>query len=143
MAFRPAAVVHFKNGEIEKGFTDNFSFFCETFDLVKMDKQTKEETQTLEIRLEDLKAVFFVKDFDGNPDYQPNHNTERYGFGDRVEVVFQDDETLVGYTTRYKEDNKGFILYPADPKTNNDVVAVIRSAARSIHTEEKQRYFYS
>jgi hypothetical protein len=142
MDFCPTVVVHFKSGEIRKGRTRNFAFFRETFDLVEVDAETNENLETLAVRVEDLKAVFFVKDFGGNPSYRTDRKAEREGFGNRVEITFQDNETLIGYTPRYKEDNNGFILYPADSNTNNELVAVVRSAIQSVKTEPKHTYFY-
>jgi hypothetical protein len=142
MDFRPNVVVHFKNGEIKKGHTRDFAFFRDTFHLTKVDKETGKESGTEEIRVEDLKAVFFVKDFDGNPEYRTNAKAERHGFGKRLEITFHDNETLIGYTPRYQENNNGFIIYPADDRTNNDLVAVIRSATKSIKTEPRHSFFY-
>ncbi|PIX86683.1 MAG: hypothetical protein COZ32_02060 [Nitrospirae bacterium CG_4_10_14_3_um_filter_53_41] len=144
MEFRPAVVVHYKSGDIKKGYTRNFAFFRNTFDLTEVDSKTQEELQATQVQVEDLKAVFFVKNLDGNPDYhsQPDSVPERHGFGDRVEITFMDNETMIGYTPRYRENNNGFILYPADSKINNDIVAVIRSAAQIIKPEQKHSFFY-
>lgn len=144
MEFRPVVVVHYKNGDIRKGYTKNFAFFRDTFDLTEVDSKTQKELQSIQVRVEDLKAVFFVKNLNGKPDYHtdPNSVPERYGFGDRLEITFMDNETMVGYTPRYRENNNGFILYPADPKVNNDLVAVIRSATQAITPEQKHSFFY-
>lgn len=143
MNFRPSVVVHFKNGDLKKGYTKNFSFIRETFDLVEVDTESLEEKEALQIQVEELKAVFFVKAFGGDPGYHPNPKKapERYGFGERVEILFHDKELLVGYTQRYKKENNGFILYPADPQTNNEIIAVIRSATKTIKTAAKHSYF--
>ncbi len=134
-------VAHFKEGTIKKGYTKSFAFFREVFDFTEVNPRTEEDIEKVMIRLEDLKALFYVKEFEGNPDYQPRNDVERHGFGDRVEVTFHDNETLVGYTPNYREDNNGFILYPADPGSNNQIVAVIRSSIQSVKTEKKHSYF--
>jgi len=134
-------VVHFKEGTIKKGYTRNFAFFREHFDLTEVDALTREERGTVRIPLEDLKAVFYVKDFAGKPDYRTDSEAERIGFGDRLEVTFHDNETLVGYTPNYKEETNGFILYPADEKANNEIIAVIRSATRSVVADRKHSFF--
>ncbi len=141
MDFRPRIVLHFKDGEIKKGYSRNFAFYKKAFDILEVGSKTKEEGETLEIIFEDLKAAFFVKDFNGNEGYHTNSKAERYGFGDRVEVTFADDETIIGYTPNYRENNNGFILYPADNETNNEIVGVVRSATQSIKTEKKHSYF--
>ncbi len=134
-------VVHFKEGKIKKGYTRNFAFYREHFDLTEVDPETREETETIKVKVEDLKAVFYVKDFEGKPDYTPDAEAERNGFGDRVEVIFSDNETLVGYTPNYKEETNGFILYPADDKTNNEIVAIVRSATEVVKPEKKHSFF--
>lgn len=141
MDFRPNVVVHYKDGQIRKGYTQNFAFYRDTFYLTEVDSQTQEELRSVEVPVEDLKAVFFVKDFEGNPDHRSDPEAVRHGFGDRVEITFRDSETLSGYTRRYKESDKGFILYPADPETNNQIVAVIRSSTQSVKAEKKHSYF--
>jgi len=141
MSFVPAVVAHYKDGRVRKGYTRNFSFFRETFDLVEVDAETGEEIGSVEVPVEELKALFFVKDFRGDASFQPDPTAERYGFGDRVEVTFHDRETLVGYTPRYRDDTQGFLLYPADPRTNNQLVAVIRSSVTAVKTEKKHSYF--
>jgi hypothetical protein len=134
-------VVHFKGGDIKKGYTRNFAFFREHFDLTEVDPETREEKGTVQVRVEDLKALFYVKDFLGKPHYRADPEASRIGYGDRIVVTFQDRETLVGYTPNYREDNAGFILYPADAETNNEIVAVIRSATHSVKPERKHSFF--
>ena len=141
MSFVPAVVAHFKDGRVRKGYTSNFSFFRERFDLMEVDPETGEELGSVDVAVEDLKALFFVKDFRGDASFRPDPAAERHGFGDRVEVTFHDRETLVGYTPRYREENRGFLLYPADPRTNNQLVAVIRSSVTRVKTEKKHSYF--
>lgn len=90
------------------------------------------EPRPVEVR--DLKAVFFVRDFAGDPRYQ-----ERKGFeaseqpmGRKVEVTFQDGEVLVGSTTSgYAPDRTGFFLTPADPRSNNVRVFAVAGAVRA------------
>ncbi len=134
-------VVHFKEGKIRKGYTRNFAFFREHFDLTEVDVLTREEKETVRVPLEEVKAVFYVKDFEGESHHHPDPKAERFGFGDRVEVTFHDNETLIGYTPNYKEETNGFILYPADAESNNEIVAVVRSATRAVMPEEKYSFF--
>ena len=46
--------------------------------------------ETLQTRIaerqENLKAVFFVKSFAGNPDYREKQEGERAGFGKKIKV---------------------------------------------------------
>ncbi|MEE8423947.1 MAG: hypothetical protein V3S49_05345 [Thermodesulfobacteriota bacterium] len=129
-AFCPSVVIHYKGGEVKKGYTRNFAFYKETFSFTEADSVA--EAGAVEVELEALKAIFFVKDFSGNPEYRPDPTVERNGFGERVEVTFTDSETIIGYTPNYTESSNGFILYPSDPESNNEIVAVIRSATQAV-----------
>lgn len=54
------------------------------------------------------------------------------GFGKKIQVRFKDGETLIGYTQGYSPARTGFILFPADEKSNNDRVFVIKAAAEEV-----------
>ncbi len=58
-------VVRYKDGSIVKGITSDF-FTNKDFFHVKVN----ETGEILEIDIYDLKAVFFVKSFEGNRDYK-------------------------------------------------------------------------
>jgi hypothetical protein len=79
-----------------------------------------------------LKAVFFVRDFEGNSDYQEDKTAERPGFGRRAAVTFLDDERLVGMTLNYRMDAAGFFVTPCDPKSNNVRIFVGSRAVRHV-----------
>jgi hypothetical protein len=128
--FRPSVVLHYKDGAVKRGYTRNFAFYKETFSFTEVDSVDKAGVVVVE--LEALKAIFFVKDFSGNPEYRSDPTAERNGCGERVEVTFMDSETIVGYTPNYTESSNGFILYPADPGSNNEIVAVVRSATQAV-----------
>ena len=90
------------------------------------------------VPLEDLKAIFFVKDFEGNPDY---HATAAYVTGSpragrAVAVTFEDGETLRGKVLNLAEDRPGFFLFPADPNDNNHKVFVVRSPGVRVELED-------
>jgi hypothetical protein len=79
-----------------------------------------------------LKAVFFVREFDGDADY-----VERKSFveplpGRRIEVTFLDDEVLIGATLGYRPDGTGFFVSPADPNGNNLRIFVLPGGVRHI-----------
>jgi hypothetical protein len=71
--------------------------------------------------LADLKAVFFVKKFDGNPDYKERKEfTEKDSpQGRKVEVAFADGEIMQGSVLGYNPKEIGFFLFPVDPLSNN------------------------
>ena len=79
-----------------------------------------------------LKAVFFVRDFDGDPNYQESKVFGGRGQGRRVEVTFSDGEVIVGTTLNYRPDGQGFMVSPADPGANNTRIFVVTTALRRV-----------
>ncbi len=120
-------VVHFLDGKLVKGFTSDFSPNKDVFRIT--DKESGEST---EVALPQLKAVFFVKDFEGNKDHKDQQEVERTGLGKKIEVKFKDTETIVGYTTGYSLDRTGFFLFPCDPGSNNERIFVVIASTTEI-----------
>jgi len=124
-------VVRFSNGKKLKGTTQDFKPASPRFHLIPA-----EGGAPVEVRVDDLKAVFFVKDLNGTPS-----RPKVKGFieapaetpqGKKVAVCFRDDELLCGYTLSYSSDRKGFFVFPADSDGNNLRVFVIASAAAEV-----------
>ena len=86
----------------------------------------------VEIRLDQLKAIFFVKDFNGNKDHSDAYGEKIVDGGRKLKVIFADGETIVGYTTGYLPDRQGFYMVPADLKGNNERLFVVKSATKKI-----------
>ncbi len=132
-------VVHFKDGGIKKGYLKKFAFYRENFTLIEIDKKNKNHTKgEKEIDIADIKALFFVRDLNGNKDFNERKDKERSGFGKRVEVTFSDNESIVGYTPDYSKKEKGFILYPADTESNNYIIGVFHSSITEIKILEEE-----
>ena len=121
-------VLHFSKGTIQKGTTDDFFPNKEMFHF-----KENGQGEIREIRLGDLKAVYFVKNFEGNPDYQERDDVTRVGFGKLIMVHFKDGETQVGYTQGFTPERTGFFVFPADPDSNNDRVFVLKAATDKVH----------
>ncbi len=88
-----------------------------------------QEGKVLKLPLSELKAIFFVKDFDGNPHYKAG---KEFGEGSPragkiYTVSFHDGEIIKGRVLNLAEENSGFFLYPADPLDNNEKVFIVRS----------------
>jgi hypothetical protein len=120
-------VLHFVGGKIQKGTTEDFSPNKETFHLKDSDSGTNTQ-----INFPNLKAVFFVKSFAGDPAYQEKTDTERAGFGKKIRVVFYDNETQIGYTQGFAPNRPGFFIFPADPNSNNERIFVITKSTREV-----------
>jgi hypothetical protein len=119
-------VVKFKDNTVAKGKTNDFLPNKTQFHLEEMNGEI------VGISIEDLKAVFFVKDFKGNKNHEDNYNDEIAAGGRKLKVRFFDGETVVGYTLGYSPDRQGFYLTPADLQGNNERIFVVKSATEKI-----------
>lgn len=125
-------VARFLDGKMVKGYTQNFFPNRPVFHVLPMDAASR--TEPVEIQVNELKAVFFVRDFVGNKGYD-----ERKGLapwekvqGRLIEVTFKDGEVLVGSTTGYDLKRPGFFFFPIDPKSNNIKAYILSSAVRGV-----------
>ena len=86
------------------------------------------------IDLNRVKAVFFVKRFEGDPDYgeRKEFSDDSPTFGQKIRIVFVDGEVLLGRAMGYRPEEKGFYFKPADPRSNNDVVFVPVGALQEV-----------
>ncbi len=123
-------IVRFKDGSVKKGTAQNFSPENVLFHLLTS------SGQTLPVRMEELKAVFFVKDYLGNKLHKDINKISRNNFhegkGRMVKIIFSDDEMIVGYSTGYSPNRQGFFMIPADQKGNNERIFVITSATKRV-----------
>jgi len=88
-----------------------------------------------EMPLESLKAVFFVRDFDGNPEYDvvrflnPNTKNPRWII---AEVHFKDGEVVEGRVRNNFEflNDPGFYLWPSDEIGNTELMYLVKEAVK-------------
>jgi hypothetical protein len=87
--------------------------------------------QTIEVKMADLKALYFVKDHQGKPDRKdvqvPDPNDVRLRAAKSVVVTFKDGEQLVGVTHQFPVTKPFFFVIPADAGSNNVRVLVNRA----------------
>ena len=121
-------VARFKDGRIVRGYTNDFDP-SKAHLHVSPDLRDGESTIIL---LSDLKALFFVREFAGNPTREDDKFFSQTPNGDRMEVTFLDNEVMVGSTQSYLAEGQGFFLQPADPRSNN--LSVFVTAAGVQHT---------
>jgi small nuclear ribonucleoprotein (snRNP)-like protein len=122
-------VVAYLDGRRLRGRVYDFSPLKNTFRLVPEDGL---QQQGSEIALNDLKAVFFVKDFRGDSKYKESKKIEERKQGRKIEVTFSDGEKIVGTTQGYNPKNKGFFLFPADAKSNSLRIFVVNWNVRDV-----------
>lgn len=129
-------VARFKDGSLIKGKTSDFSPLKNFFHLEMMSGQKIkveiENLKVVEIDISELKAAFFVKDYDGNKDRQDTYEDNIPGAGKKVEVKFNDGEVVIGFAMSYSPERHGFFLTPADLHGNNDRIFVVKSATEKI-----------
>lgn len=129
-------VARFKDGSIMKGNTNDFSPLKRHFHLEVIGGQVIDVNvdllKALEIDLKELKAAFFVKDFEGNKTYDEEYGDIVVGAGRRVQVTFEDGEVIIGFALSYSPDRIGFFLVPADKKSNNERIYVITSSTKKV-----------
>jgi len=77
-----------------------------------------------------VKAVFFVKDHQGEPGRVDDNTFDHQPRGRKIEVTFQDGEMMIGSTLTYKPDGRGFFLQPANSQGNNLRIYVVNAAIR-------------
>ena len=124
-------VVHFSDGNLIKGFTEDFSPNKERFHLTPTDNPSG---GAIEVSTKDLKAVFIVRDFIGDSRYneRKKYIEGEKPSGKKVEVTFVDGEVLVGSTLAYDLRRQGFFIFPADPKSNNIRVYAFSSSVKKV-----------
>jgi hypothetical protein len=127
LAHENRVIAHHIDGSLLKGTTLDFFPTKERFHV------TDGAGDVHEVHVNELKAIFFVKDFVGDPDY-----TEKKGFfaqqmhGKKVMVEFVDGEVLFGFTLSYSTKGLGFFIFPGDPDSNNSKVFIVHAAAKRV-----------
>lgn len=120
---RNRAVVAFLDGRRLKGYIFNFSAQKDRFRIFP--ESDIKQTGGTDVEIKDLKAIFFAKDFAGDPKHQESHEIALNVQGRKTEVTFRDGEKLVGTTDAYNPNKIGFFVFPSDPRSNNLRVFVI------------------
>lgn len=90
----------------------------------------------VELKVRDLKALFFLKRPPGStdlrraPGWVPPPDPVRDG--KKIAVSFQDGETMVGYTLGYRREKVGFYFYPAADDNPNERVWICAAAVADV-----------
>jgi len=127
-------VARYIDGRVVKGTTTDFSPRSDTFTIAR--ELASGNLRKVHISFHDLKAVFFVKSLEGDRDYQERKlqipgNT----MGRRLLVTFRDGEVLRGTSLGTRLTSHGFLLFPADPGSNNKRIFVLREAVKEVRDE--------
>jgi hypothetical protein len=120
-------VAHCVDGKLVKGTTQDFFPNRSRFHVQPIDGSAG-----IEIRCKNLKALFFVREFGGNPSRRdlrgflasPGETAQ----GKKIAVRFKDGELLCGYSLSYMPDREGFFMFPSDSGCNNLRIYVVVAA---------------
>jgi hypothetical protein len=119
-------VIRYNNGSMHKGYTQNF--LPDRGFVHVLPQPVASPDRRFAVPFTDLKAIFFVKDHDGNPGYDETKTLDSSARGRKVAITFKDGEVLTGTTVNYSGSGPGFIVRPADPLSNNDRIFVVRQS---------------
>lgn len=124
-------VVHFNSGGILKGNTHDFNPRRGVFHV-----EPTEGGASIAAHLRDIKALFFVRDFSGNPTRESLRGfvnaPGETAHGKKVAVLFNDGELICGYTLGYVPGRQGFFVRPSDPNSNNLRIYVLEASAKVV-----------
>ena len=126
-------VARYQDGRILRGFTVDFLPAKPHFHLTPT--EAFQPSEVIEVRVADLKAIFFVKDLTGRAqpyNRRKEFDPEKPAPGRRIRVVFKDQELLVGTTQGFDRTRPGFFVFPADNEENNDRVFVVTAATQQV-----------
>jgi hypothetical protein len=123
-------VVACLDGQRLKGYIFNFSAVRAQFRLFP--EEMSPHAAGKEVKLEIVKAVFFVKDFEGHAEHHDQYELKAGAHGRKLEVTFQDGETIAGTTEAYHAEHAGFFIVPADPGSNNSRIFVVNTSVREV-----------
>jgi hypothetical protein len=121
-------VVRYVDGQLLRGYSNDFHpdrahlHLSPTINCAAVER--------LLIPVPRLKAVFFVKDLQGDPDRTDSNTFDHNPRARKVEVTFRDGEVMRGSTMNYKANGQGFFLQPANSQSNNIRIYVVTPAIR-------------
>lgn len=108
-------IARFRDGHMVCGYTNDFHPSKPQLHLSPNPRQGESTV----IPLSQLKALFFVREFMGDPTRVENKVFSDLRQGRKVEVTFYDNEIMVGSTLGYRGHGHGFFIHPADTSSNN------------------------
>jgi hypothetical protein len=134
MQIRNKVVARFRDGRTIKGYTFDFTPNKGLFHVIAPDDDKK----VTEISASDLKAIFYVKTFEGDSQRTKSHELAgrilQKVTGLKLKVIFHDAEVLCGTTNGYSKSRQGFFLIPVDRSGNNDRAYVLADSTLSVET---------
>lgn len=125
-------VARFQDGRLIKGFTTDFLPTKDRFHVFP--EETSPGVKPTEVILAELKALFFVKSFAGNPHHEEPSDFpgEKPPAGRRIRVIFKDGEIMSGTTQGFDRSRPGFFVVPVAHGSNNERCFVVTAATDKV-----------
>lgn len=130
-------VARYRDGRLFKGHVLNFSPNSPHFFLSPVGGLAHEP---LRVIVDELKALFWVHDFGGDPHYVENKNFMELpnGYGMQVSVTFSDGEIIAGYGTGCDLQTSGFYVTPVDEGSNNQRIFVVSRSVTDLDVQMRR-----
>src|SRR5262249_35244214 len=123
-------VLRYTDGTLLRGYSNDFS--PDRAWLQLSPKAGSLADDRILVPIAHLKALFFVKDLQGDRNRVDDHTFDRAPSGRKVQVTFRDGEVMTGSTLSYKPNGQGFFVTPAASGSNNIRAYVVTAAIRHI-----------
>jgi len=126
-------VARFRDGKIVKGVTNDFFPNKDVFHI----SDTERGKNLTEVRVPDLKALFFVKSFEGKKDHRKYDHPDvleklSKTAGVKLKIIFSDGEQMLAFTQGYEPGRKGFFIFSPDPESNWERAFVLKQATKEV-----------
>lgn len=136
---RQRLVVRYSDGRVDHGVCFALNPEDRGFKLDRVEGDGVALGESVDVRFAELKAVFYVKSFDGKFDRSLRYK-DWAPEGKEVVVEFNDGEVIRGTTLRrYSVEDRRFYLIPDDPRSNNISVLVEAAAISGVYTPEEYK----
>lgn len=123
-------VARYLDGKLLKGTSLDVDPTRPTFHVRPM------EGSTAEVKLKELKALFFVRSLEGDMARHEVHALDpadpRAKGSTPVALHFPDGEVMIGLTNRFPPNRPFFFIVPVDASSNNIRILVNRSAVKKM-----------
>jgi hypothetical protein len=130
MSSASKVVVAHLDGQRLKGYVFNFSALRDSFRLFP--EANSPQSAGTDLQLRDVKAIFFVRDFAGNPERKDAYESMDGAHGRKLEVTFIDGEKIPGTSEAYNRTKPGFFMFPADRESNNTRIFIVNKHVSAV-----------
>lgn len=138
---RQRLVVHRRDGRTLPGICRSLNTASDGFYLELVDERGALRQKQTYVAFQDVKAIFYVKSFDGNFDAeQYPQETNRAPGSTPIVVEFEDGEILQARTFRpYRPEDRRFKVIPEDVGSNNVSILVECAAVKRVYSIDEYK----